>query len=146
MNDAETVAWLRDRALITDLLFQFAEALDAKDWERYAGLYTDDGVLELPWGEVVTKDRLVQSTSHNLGRFESTHHMSTNQRVFPAGDTATSSSYLQATHVYPADQHRENWVAGARYDCTYRLVDGTWKFVRVRLTSFWQTGEPPQLG
>lgn len=128
------------------MLFRFAAALDAKDWEGYAALYADDGVLELPWGEVVTKDKLVVSTSHNLGRFQATQHISTNHEVEVDGDTATSRSYLQATHVYPAELRRAHWVAGARYDCTFRRVDGAWRFTHVALTTSWETGEPPQLG
>ena len=142
----DTVEWLRGRAEISDTLHEFADALDSQDWQRYAGLYADDGILELPWGEVVTKDRLVESTSHNLGRFHATQHISTNHRVSVDGDGATSSSYLIATHVFPPDQDRAHWVIGARYDCTFRRENGAWKFTHVTLSTIWHTGEAPPLG
>lgn len=139
--DSDDVAWLKDRALIIDLLFQFATALDSKDWQGYADLYAHDGVLSLPWGEVVTKEGLAASTENNLSKFKATHHMSTNQQVFLDGDTATSVSYTQATHVFPPELNREHFVGGVRYDCSFRREDGVWKFTRVTLNPIWTTGQ-----
>jgi hypothetical protein len=39
--------WLVDRAAISDLLIDFARALDDKDWEGYAANFAEDGVLAL---------------------------------------------------------------------------------------------------
>lgn len=143
---SDTLDWLRGRAEISDMLHAFAAALDDRDWDGYASLYADDGVLELPWGEVVAKEQLVESTSRNLGRFQATQHISSNHRIQVDGDSATSSSYLIATHVYPADLTREHWVIGARYDCVFQRGADGWRFSRVRLSTFWQTGEAPELG
>jgi hypothetical protein len=44
----EMLAWLVDRAQISDLLHRFARALDDRDWVAYADTYAEDGVLVLP--------------------------------------------------------------------------------------------------
>lgn len=40
------VAWLVDRAEISDLLVEFARTLDEREWDDHVALYTADGVFE----------------------------------------------------------------------------------------------------
>ena len=59
------------------------------------------------------------------------------------GNRASSRSYLQAVHV--GSNLREHWSAGGWYDCEYRRTESGWKFVRVRLTAVWLSGEPGEI-
>jgi hypothetical protein len=61
MNDtlSEKVQWLVDRALISELLFSFARALDTKDVDGYVNNYAKDGVLELPDPTSTTGETLI---------------------------------------------------------------------------------------
>lgn len=43
-GDAQ-IRWLVDRAHISDLLVEFARALDQRDWDAYAATYAPEGVL-----------------------------------------------------------------------------------------------------
>ncbi len=132
-----------DDDAIRGLLFSYARALDEKDWQGYADLFADDAELVLPWGQTVPKPAIASDTEDKLGGFAATHHMSTNQQIVVAGATATSRSYVQATHV----RHDQSlWILGGRYDNDYRRVGDAWRFARVRLSVVWETGTPPQFG
>ncbi len=60
-DPTKQLQWLIDRAAISDLLIDFARALDDKDWAGYAANYTDDGVLAIsPTIEHHGKDGLAE--------------------------------------------------------------------------------------
>ena len=109
MNDSlyERVQWLVDRALISELLFSFAQALDTKDVDAYVNNFARDGVLELPdpasnTGEVliIPRNRMAEFVRKGIATaYSATHHISANHQITIAGDTAMSRSYLQAVHV-----------------------------------------------
>jgi ketosteroid isomerase-like protein len=139
----ELVRELHDRALIGELLLRFARALDERDWEGYAALYADDGVLQLPWGPPRPREGLAQDTEANLGRFHATQHISSNHQIAVEGDEATSRSYLQAVHVSDPEATDGHWTLGGWYDCSYRRTPDGWRFTRVAITPVWQTGRPP---
>ncbi len=143
----EKINWLVDRALISDLLFSFARALDTRDPDTYIANFVQEGVLELPDpsaanGEmiVVPRERMRETMTHGLFNFSATHHLSTNHQITVSGDTAGSRSYLQAVHV--GKDPFDHWDAGGWYDCTYRRTSEGWKFTHVRLTSVWMSGTP----
>jgi uncharacterized protein (TIGR02246 family) len=99
------LSWLVDRAAISDLLVDFARALDDQDWEGYAANYTDDGVLVIMGKTMHTgREGLAENTRADLGRYAGTHHLSTNHAITIDGDTATTRSYLIA--ALPACRRR----------------------------------------
>jgi 3-phenylpropionate/cinnamic acid dioxygenase small subunit len=141
MTLEEQVQWLVDRAQISELLHAFAQALDTKNWAGYADLYAEDGAIELPW-VTIPRSEMVGSVERDLGGYHATHHMSANHQITIDGDTATSRSYFQATHVIDAaDQSK--WVGGGWYDNTYRRTEEGWKLTRARVTPVWRVGERP---
>jgi len=123
MNDtlSEKVQWLLDRALISELLFSFAHALDTKDVEGYVNNFAEGGVLELPdptssAGEVliIPRNRLADFVRKGIiSAYSATHHISANHQITITGNIAMSRSYLQAVHVgvTPLD----HWDAGGWY-------------------------------
>lgn len=148
MNDTtdNKVDWLVDRALISDLLFSFASALDTRDFETYVANFAEDGTLELPNptagsgdGVFLKRDQLMD-TLQGLRKFSATHHISTNHQIAINGDMASSRSYLQAVHV--GDSPFDHWDAGGWYDCEYRRTPKGWKFTKVKLTEVWLAGDP----
>jgi hypothetical protein len=102
----QKLAWLMDRALISDLLFSFASALDTKNWQEYSDNYAEGGFIELPdpmsmTGATFTlrKEEMMELLPKSLGRYRATHHIGTNHRIVISGHEASSRSYLQAVHV-----------------------------------------------
>lgn len=150
MNDSlmENVQWLVDRAMISELLFSFARALDTKDVAGYVDNYAEDGTLELPDPTATTGACIVihRDEMENFVRkgivtaYSATHHISANHQIILNGDSAISRSYLQAVHVgaTPFD----HWDAGGWYDCKYIRTPDGWKFTHVKLTAVWLAGKP----
>jgi ketosteroid isomerase-like protein len=136
---AGQVQWLVDRALIGDLLIDFARRVDTRDQAGYAANFTDDGVLELPFG--VFNGREAISEMSGPPPPMGTHHLSTNHMIQIDGDTASSRSYLQATHIADVAKPTQNWKAGGWYDCTFRRTADGWKFTRVVLSVLWAGGD-----
>jgi len=151
---AQQVAYLMDRTAISDLLFAFARAIDTKDWDGYANLFTEDGVVEIPVkrpdGTPVRHEGrkgLAQFVSGDanrpgLGRFLYTHHLSSNHQVAIDGDTATTTSYAQCIHRF--DENPSNvWELGGWYSCSLRrTADAGWRFTKVHLDMIWEHGKP----
>ncbi|MDF1552280.1 MAG: nuclear transport factor 2 family protein [Deferrisomatales bacterium] len=149
MNDFLNVQvqWLVDRAHISDLLYRFASCLDNKDYQGYAANFVDGGYVEIPEptstsGETfrMPKEKMPELMPHGLGKYTGTHHLSTNHQIEIEGDSATSRSYLQAVHVGPTPF--DHWDGGGWYDCTYRRTPEGWRFVTVKLSVLWITGNP----
>lgn len=145
---SERIQWLVDRALISELLYSFAQTLDTKDVNAYINNFAEGGVLELPdpastSGEtlIIPRDRMSQFVGNGIvTAYSATHHISTNHQITVAGDTATSRSYLQAVHV--KENPLDHWDAGGWYDCRYIRTSDGWKFTHVKLTALWMSGSP----
>jgi hypothetical protein len=145
-DPSQLLAWLVNRARISDLLYAFASALDTRDWEGYVANYADGGFIELPDPQSATgatfrmfKEQMLQQVPRSLGRYRATHHISSNHQIEINGDLATTRSYLQAVHV--GGTLTDHWTAGGWYDCRLKQVAGAWKFAEVRLTPVWLAGK-----
>ena len=139
---AAQVQWLVDRALISDLLVEFARSLDERDWAANTALYIPDGVLTA--GEAFTlsgHDELMRTGSINgLGQYAGTWHLSSNHAIEIDGDTARTRSYLLGVHLLGSDTYRHADGAGW-YDCTLRRTRDGWRFVTVNIREIWHAGE-----
>jgi ketosteroid isomerase-like protein len=141
---AEQVQWLVDRALISDLLVEFARTLDERDWDAYAATYVDDGVLEI--GDAVRLSgraaiRAATASERGLGGYAGTWHGSSNHAITIDGETATTRSYLQGVHLLGGSSFHHADGSGW-YDCSLRRTPDGWRFTRVRITEVWHAGEP----
>ncbi len=141
---AGQVQWLVDRSMISDLLHSFARALDTRDYAAYVGNYAQNGFIELPQPSgdtfILRREEMMEKVPASLGRYSATHHISSNHQIEITGDTAASRSYLQAVHV--GKNPTDHWDAGGWYDCTYQRTAEGWKFLHVKLTAVWLSGDP----
>ncbi|WP_046732075.1 nuclear transport factor 2 family protein [Streptomyces humi] len=140
---ADQLQWLVDRAAISDLLVDFARALDDKDWQGYAADYTEDGVLAIGPGITHTgRDGMAEFVAASLGRYAGTHHLSTNHAITVDGDSATTRSYLVAAHVLDADDPYRHADGAGWYRCELRRTADGWRFTHVTLEIRYLSGEP----
>jgi ketosteroid isomerase-like protein len=137
MTSAEQLQWLVDRAQISDLLLSFAHSVDAHDHAQYTANFTDDAVLELPFG--CFEGRATIAAMDQPVAEMATHHISANHAIDIDGDTARTRSYLIATHVFDRGNPRDHAQAGGWYDCELRRTAAGWRFARVRLSIVWET-------
>jgi len=132
-----TVSDADDRRAVSDLIIGAFACLDNKDWAGYASKYAEDGILELPWAKKSQKD-LEAQTELDLSRFSATHHISTNHVIEIEGDTARSSSYLIAVHVFADPAVHAD--VGITYVGEHRRTPDGWKHTHVRVTPIWTAG------
>lgn len=142
-DPAAQLKWLVDRAAISDLLVDFARALDDKDWAGYADNYAEDGELAI-MPTVAHKGRagMAEFVAGSLGGFAGTHHLSTNHAITLDGDTATTRSYLIAAHVLDADEPGRHADVAGWYRCRVRRTSEGWRFTHVMLETRYASGEP----
>ncbi len=141
--------WLVDRAHISDLLVEFARALDERDWDGYVATYVEDAELRIGPGLTLRGRGAIRgatASDRGLGQYSRTWHGSSNHAIAVTGDTATSRSYLQGVHLLGGDTFHHADGSGW-YDCTLRRtadtgLAGGWRFVTVQITEVWHAGEP----
>jgi uncharacterized protein (TIGR02246 family) len=136
MTDAERLSALLDSEAIRSLITRFGRCQDERRWADYAALFTDDGVLELPFGTAAGRGPISAQVESDLGIYVATQHVSTNHDVELNGDTALARATFIATHVTAADG-TAFWRGGGVYRFELRRVDGTWLIARVTLTPVW---------
>src|ERR1700758_817773 len=98
-NSADAqLQWLVDRAAITDVLTAMPNRANSQAYESIRELFTDDGVIEVPYATIPAAD-IPERVGRIMGGFAATHHMVSNIEIDIDGDAATSHHYLRAVHV-----------------------------------------------
>ncbi|MET8169039.1 nuclear transport factor 2 family protein [Streptomyces sp. NPDC005329] len=138
----EQIQWLVDRAAISDLLIDFARALDDKDWAGYAANYAENGVLAIRPGIThAGRTGMADFVAASLGRYAGTHHLSTNHAITIDEDSATTRSYLVAAHVLDADDPYRHADGAGWYRCRLQRTQEGWRFTHVTLEIRYLSGE-----
>ncbi|GGU03423.1 nuclear transport factor 2 family protein [Actinomadura citrea] len=146
-GSADQLRWLVDRAAISDLLIDFARALDDQDWKSYAANFTEDGAVIISplVAKTIThrgREGLAEFVAGNLGRYAGTHHLSTNHAITLDADTADARSAFVAAHLFDThDPLRHADGAGWHYWKLRRTPDG-WRIAQLTLEVCYLSGEP----
>ncbi|WP_327094243.1 nuclear transport factor 2 family protein [Nocardia vinacea] len=136
-----------DRAAILDTVVAYARALDTKDWETLAALFTDDA----RWEYTATGDKLDGPTAivarirPSLERLDTTQHFNSNHVITVHEDAAEHTCYYHAQHIRRGLPDGEFFVAGGSYHDRLRRTTNGWRFVSRRLSSSWSDGNPDVL-
>jgi hypothetical protein len=133
--------WLVDRAAIGDLVVNLLSRIDAREYAAIAAMFTEDGVIELPFASYRPAE-LAEISERLFAPFEATHHMMGNLAIEIDGDLARSRQYLYATHVPDAEDPSVHADVGGWYDFRYRRVGGAWKLTHYELTFVFSDGIP----
>lgn len=121
---------------IENLLYTYAERIDAGDFEGVADLFTHARILGQENGPPETvfegREGALRMYRMSTRRYDDgtpkTHHVTTNARIHVDDDagTATSRAYfcvLQATEALPLQP-----IITGRYHDTFHRIDGEWWF------------------
>ena len=136
------LAWLVDRAQISDLLITYARCADTRDWSGIGALFTDDGEFTAPVGGTFRGRDFPALSGPFMSQFAATHHLSTNHAIEIDGDRATSRSYVQAVHVLGEGDPGTHADIGGWYDHTFARENGEWRIASMKLSFVWTDGEP----
>ena len=135
-----------DVVAIQQVLYHYAYALDARDYDALDDVFSADASLHTSGGTLMSSAQYKSMCATELVKLDATHHMVTNTSVTVDGDHASSRAYFQAQHVKrslaPDSQFlMAGWVDDEleRRAEGWRIVDRTWH-------SAWSSGNPAVLG
>lgn len=127
-----------------DLMNAYAHALDTRDWELFAALFTEDAAFHArQYGEnaVPGEDFLVQQGRETIvssiraiwDGLSATHHMLSNHlvRLAPDRRTARCSCYLRAHHVGNRERAHLFEESLGRFDFETVMEGNAWKIRRL---------------
>ncbi len=119
-----------DRVQIDDLLTAYAAAIDAKDWDLLASLFTEEAVLDYTGstGPRGSFGEVLPFLQQGLGLFSVTQHFITNRRIEVAGDRATSAAYLfNPMGRDDGDGGLDMMHVGGRYETRFERTPKGWR-------------------
>lgn len=119
-SDAAEIAGMLVHHQISRRLFQFALAMDRRDWDTVGELVVDDVTANFGLGAVHGRDALISQMRSFLDHCGPTQHLIGNVLVDHTPTTATSTCYVQDLHVGRGDladrtfatlgEYRDRWV------------------------------------
>jgi hypothetical protein len=148
-NDAETLAWLRDRELVRDLPQRYAHGIDTDDWQKVASVFHPDCQVEGTLRTAAIRPYL-EALEPGVKAYEATLHFMGNQYVefAPAGDPnqAQVETYAVAYHIEPEGSPNPDLVMGVRYcDTVVRVPElEDWRIIRRHVIKQWHRGPLPR--
>jgi hypothetical protein len=139
-----TSAQSADRDDITQVLYLYARAIDAKEFGLLDSVFAPDAEIDyaVPGGTRLPFPDMVAWLREALSMFRITQHVISNPIVDVAGDHADSTAYLTATHEQVGlDGKRTVFVDHGIYkDCWVRTPSG-WRIRSRRLERFLMHGD-----
>ena len=135
-----------DVVAIQQVLYHYAYALDARDYDALDDVFAPDAQLHTSGGTLMSPAQYKTMCATELPKLDATHHMVTNTGVTVDGDRATSRAYFQAQHVkLSLAPDSQLLMAGWVDDEFERRADG-WRITDRRWHSSWSSGNRAVLG
>lgn len=127
-----SIQHLFNRMEITRVVDEIDNAVDAKDWERCRGCFTDEiyaDFTSLAGGSPgnMPADDLVGAWATNLYADKLSHHMRSNHRIDIEGDRAEVSSKGYALNILSRPTGSDLWEVWGNYTHTHERTDEGWK-------------------
>ncbi|MGE3621678.1 MAG: nuclear transport factor 2 family protein [Acidimicrobiia bacterium] len=135
-----------DHVELFQLLSRYAVAIDTRDWELLATVFTPDAVAEYTVGRFEGFEAIRDLIAGNLGRLDASQHLIGSQVVTSLdGDTATTTCYLHAQHVRNGTPGGDQQVKAGYYTDRMVRTEAGWRIAHRLLTVTWETGNPAVL-
>jgi 3-phenylpropionate/cinnamic acid dioxygenase small subunit len=140
-------ASVSDRLELGDLAYAYATALDERDVEGFAALFTRDGHLGVY--EPDAEQPLLGYDGADIARavgllddYGETMHVVSNHRVEVDGERASGVVYCRAHHTTVRDGARFDLVMTIRYHDRYRRTPAGWRFSHRKIVRLWNELRP----
>lgn len=137
---------LLDREEIRNLIDHYMYAVDAKDWDAWADLLTDDVKFILPHGSHEGKKGAVDfdTETHPTRQM---HHLNAGTVVSVDGDTASARSYMRYVTSATASPGEDMVDIAGVFSWSLRRESGEWRIAVMDWQPTWQSdvvglGEP----
>lgn len=142
MEDRETMKYLVDRSEITDVVVNFAIAIDTRDWVLFRSCLADEIDIDYPDSvgvAVFSAEKLVSTATVFFSRLDATQHISANHRITIDGDRATCFSTLTAQH-YLASETESPVQRQIGYYLNHLERQDRWRITRSEQRVSWNEG------
>jgi 3-phenylpropionate/cinnamic acid dioxygenase small subunit len=134
---------IADELAITALLHRYARAVDAKDWDLYRSVFTEDAYIDYSSAGVPAGDRdaVTDWLAKGFGVIEMSMHYITNIELLEYdGDTATVRAMFYNPMKLPGMADL-SYCGGYYHHELVRTGDG-WKSLHLREENVWFTNRP----
>jgi 3-phenylpropionate/cinnamic acid dioxygenase small subunit len=141
---------LADRAQIEDVIFGFANEVDARRWDAAQALLAGQVELGFPAGDAppsaplqtrtLSAGDFIAASQSQLPGFLHTQHMVTNAVVTVDQDRATVRSQMQISHYLPTDSGESYWIVVGTYDYGLVRTPAGWKIARMDVHKLFELG------
>jgi hypothetical protein len=121
------ITTLLDEREITRSIFEFARAMDAREWDELHRIMTPDATAELGTGTLRGPAEVVASIRSFLDECGPTQHLIGNVLVEVVGDLATSRSYVSDMHLGTGSKAHLSFSTLGDYHDSWALIDGVWR-------------------
>jgi uncharacterized protein (TIGR02246 family) len=132
-----------DRLALRALVDAYAQAVDARDADRFAALFAPDGELVVyepdePEPSISWRgpDEL-REVMKLLSSYSTTFHLMANHTCEIDGEAATGEVYCLAHHLSEGGATGDNTLMVIRYHDRYARQDGAWRFARRDVLRQW---------
>lgn len=139
-----------DKSAVAETIYRYAEGIDTRDFALYRSIFADEVAIDFSSysgapASTMTGDAWVAGVRPLFEGLAATQHSMTNPLPVVSGDTATCRMYMQAHHVFDADDPASWFTIGGYYDDTLVRSDAGpsgWLLTGVTLTVLWRMGDP----
>jgi ketosteroid isomerase-like protein len=135
-----------DESALLALTLEYGDAVRARDVDRWAATWTEDGRWVLGEGrDVVGREAIVEMWATSVAKYELVVqlYLACSYDIDDAAGTASGRCELQELNIVAADGSRR--LFAGHYDDTYRRTPDGWRFTSRRLTKYYQ-GSPDLTG
>ncbi|MCY7382474.1 MAG: nuclear transport factor 2 family protein [Microcoleus sp. CAN_BIN18] len=148
MYELPEIRWIVNRAAVIDAIVAFANAIDAKDWDKLRSHLADE--IDIDYSDFrsetprrVTAEAYIKQRVEGLAGLQ-TLHVSTNQEVTINNDTAKCQSAYQIYRLDPTRKLGENRLdtAGNYFHSLIQTTGGNWIITGIKQTVVIVSGNP----
>ena len=136
-----------DTLAVAETIYRYAEGIDTRNFALYRSIFADEVAIDFSSysgapASTMTGDAWVAGVRPLFEGLAATQHSMSNPLPMVSGDTATCRMYMQAHHVFDADDPASWFTIGGYYTDTLVRAGGRWKITGVTLTVTWRAGDP----
>lgn len=140
------LAYLLDRAEITDLITAYGYSVDTRDWAQHTSIFTADY-------EINTDGKFRKQTAAQRGKalaefftkFEATQHLVYPETFAIEGDTAYITATLHARHYHSDGAPEKNTLLFGQYEFWCQRTAEGWRIARMSMVNRTQFTTAPGL-
>lgn len=130
-----------DHLAIVNVLHDYADAIDRKDWEKLGSqVFTPELDMDFVTWSASTPAEAVERIRTFIDRCGKTQHLLGSYRIEIEGDVARARTYVRAFHLGAGDFEGETYEMAGEYLDELRRTDAGWRISARRGRMHFQLG------